>query len=83
MVLTILYSLIATNSKANLRVLVILSAAGIYSLYPLLFHPSGTTIEHFDSLTYIYYVLETPIKITITLLWFATVVPALAYYVKT
>jgi hypothetical protein len=34
----------AANNKANLRVLVILSAAGIYSLYPLLFHPAGKMI---------------------------------------
>jgi alpha-1,3-glucosyltransferase len=31
----------AANSKANLRILVILSAAGIFSLYPLLFQPTG------------------------------------------
>ena len=33
--------LMAVNSKANLRILVILSAAGIFSLYPLLFHAAG------------------------------------------
>lgn len=34
----------AANSKANLRVLIILSAAGICSLYPLLFRSAGKRI---------------------------------------
>lgn len=35
------YRLMAADSKLNLRAFVILSAAGIFSLYPLLFHPAG------------------------------------------
>lgn len=66
MIVLIPYGLMAVNSKANLRILVILNAAGIFSLYPLLFHSA-----------------ETPIKITLTLLWFVTVIPGLAYSVKT
>ncbi|KAI8876071.1 glycosyltransferase family 57 protein [Backusella circina FSU 941] len=45
MIVLIPYGLMAANNKANLRVLVILSAAGIYSLYPLLFHPAETPIK--------------------------------------
>ncbi|GAA5813364.1 hypothetical protein MFLAVUS_006842 [Mucor flavus] len=66
MIVLIPYGLMAANSKANLRALIILSAAGIVSLYPLLFQPT-----------------ETPIKITLTLLWFCAVIPALAYHVQT
>ncbi|KAG2197180.1 hypothetical protein INT46_005155, partial [Mucor plumbeus] len=60
------YGLMASNSRVNLRVFVILSAAGIFSLYPLLFRST-----------------ETPIKITITLLWFCAIIPGLAYSIKT
>ncbi|CEG78607.1 Putative Alpha-1,3-glucosyltransferase [Rhizopus microsporus] len=41
MIVLIPYGLIATDSKLNLRAFVILSIAGIYSLYPLLFQPTG------------------------------------------
>lgn len=40
----------AANSKANLRALIILSAAGIVSLYPLLFQPTGKEDNHFKFL---------------------------------
>ncbi|KAG1079557.1 hypothetical protein G6F42_023704 [Rhizopus arrhizus] len=66
MIVLIPYGLMASNSKINLRVFVILSAAGIFSLYPLLFKST-----------------ETPIKITITLLWFCAIIPGLAYSIKT
>ncbi|KAI9253284.1 dolichyl glycosyltransferase [Helicostylum pulchrum] len=66
MIVLIPYGLMAANSKASLRVLIIMSAAGIVSLYPLLFQST-----------------ETPIKITLTLLWFCAVIPALAYHVQT
>ncbi|KAI8644519.1 glycosyltransferase family 57 protein [Parasitella parasitica] len=66
MIVLIPYGLMASNSRLNLRVFVILSAAGIFSLYPLLFTSA-----------------ETPIKITITLLWFCAIIPGLAYSVKT
>ncbi|KAG2195064.1 hypothetical protein INT47_003930 [Mucor saturninus] len=62
MIVLIPYGLMAANSKVNLRVLIVLSAAGICSLYPLLFRSA-----------------ETPIKITLTLLWFCAVIPGLAY----
>ncbi|EIE79119.1 hypothetical protein RO3G_03824 [Rhizopus delemar RA 99-880] len=40
MIVLIPYGLMAADSKLNLRAFVILSAAGIFSLYPLLFHPA-------------------------------------------
>lgn len=40
--------LMASNSKVNLRVFVVLSAAGIFSLYPLLFRSTGKK-ENFQS----------------------------------
>lgn len=40
----------AANSKANLRTLIILSAAGIVSLYPLLFQPTGKEDNNFKLL---------------------------------
>ncbi|KAL9549308.1 hypothetical protein MBANPS3_005264 [Mucor bainieri] len=70
MIVLIPYGLMASNSKVNLRVFVILSAAGIFSLYPLLFRSTDMA-------------LETPIKITITLLWFCAIIPGLAYSIKT
>ncbi|KAK4517096.1 Serine/threonine protein kinase [Mucor velutinosus] len=66
MIVLIPYGLMASNSKVNLRVFGILSAAGIFSLYPLLFRST-----------------ETPIKITLTLLWFCAIIPGLAYSMKT
>ncbi|KAI8988011.1 glucosyltransferase [Mycotypha africana] len=65
MIVLIPYGLMAANCKTNLRILIILSAAGIVSLFPLLIHPA-----------------ETPIKVTITLLWFCAVIPGLAHSVQ-
>ncbi|KAI7900736.1 glycosyltransferase family 57 protein [Cokeromyces recurvatus] len=45
MLVLIPFGLMAANSKVNLRILIILSAAGIVSLYPLLFHPAETPIK--------------------------------------
>ncbi|KAL0089991.1 glycosyltransferase family 57 protein [Phycomyces blakesleeanus] len=53
--------LMAANSKTHLRIFIILSSTGIFSLFPLLFEPT-----------------ETPIKVSVTLLWLITVVPGLA-----
>jgi alpha-1,3-glucosyltransferase len=81
----------AANSKANLRVLVVLSAAGIFSLYPLLFLSAGKNaiqllfqlIKEISDTNRIQKNIETPIKITLTLLWFVAVIPGLAFSVKT
>lgn len=35
----------ASNSRVNLRVFVVLSAAGIFSLYPLLFRSTGKQLN--------------------------------------
>lgn len=40
----------AANSKASLRVLIIMSAAGIVSLYPLLFQSTGKEDNNFKLL---------------------------------
>ncbi|KAI8147118.1 glycosyl transferase [Fennellomyces sp. T-0311] len=45
LIVLIPYSLMAANSKHHLRTFVMLSAAGIYSLYPLLFHAAETPIK--------------------------------------
>ncbi|CEG67079.1 Putative Alpha-1,3-glucosyltransferase [Rhizopus microsporus] len=45
MIVLIPYGLMSTDSKLNLRAFVILSIAGIYSLYPLLFQPTETPIK--------------------------------------
>lgn len=74
----------AANSKANVRILIILSGAGIFSLYPLLFHSAGkvkTVLE--IGIASNSHNIETPIKITLTLLWFCAFIPGLAYSVKT
>ncbi|KAI9025789.1 glucosyltransferase [Phycomyces nitens] len=60
MIVLVPLSLMAANSKTHLRIFIILSSAGIFSLFPLLFEPA-----------------ETPIKVSITLLWFITVIPGL------
>ncbi|RUS18838.1 glycosyl transferase [Endogone sp. FLAS-F59071] len=39
------FSLMATNNRENLKIFVILSTAGIYSLYPLLFQVAETPIK--------------------------------------
>ncbi|KAI8372861.1 glycosyltransferase family 57 protein [Radiomyces spectabilis] len=66
MLVLIPYGLMAANSRLHLRVLIILSGAGICSLFPLLFQAA-----------------ETPIKIGLTLLWFAAVIPSLAHSLHT
>ncbi|KAI9491216.1 Dolichyl pyrophosphate Glc1Man9GlcNAc2 alpha-1,3-glucosyltransferase [Zychaea mexicana] len=45
LIVLIPYSLMAANSKRHLRAFAMLSAAGIYSLYPLLFHAAETPIK--------------------------------------
>ncbi|KAI8053182.1 glycosyltransferase family 57 protein [Gilbertella persicaria] len=45
MIVLIPYGLMAAYSKVHLRVFVILSASGIFSLYPLLFHATETPIK--------------------------------------
>ncbi|KAG2221090.1 hypothetical protein INT45_008611 [Circinella minor] len=45
LIVLIPYSLMAANNKLHLRAFVMLSAAGIYSLYPLLFHTAETPIK--------------------------------------
>lgn len=43
-----IHSLIATQSKLHLRTFVILSGAGICSLYPLLFQAAGNVLSNHD-----------------------------------
>ncbi|KAI9288125.1 glycosyltransferase family 57 protein [Umbelopsis sp. AD052] len=51
------YSLMAANTKAHLRIFIILSASGIYSLFPLLFHSAETPIKTIFTLTWFLIVL--------------------------
>ncbi|KAI8380155.1 glycosyltransferase family 57 protein [Blakeslea trispora] len=45
MIVLMPYGLMAANSQINLRIFVVLSLAGIFSLYPLLFHSTETPIK--------------------------------------
>ncbi|KAG1140253.1 hypothetical protein G6F37_009459 [Rhizopus arrhizus] len=69
MIILIPYGLMAADSKLNLRAFVILSAAGIFSLYPLLFHPAETPIKITFTLLWflivipsLSYIHQTPLK---------------------
>ncbi|KAI9487064.1 MAG: glycosyltransferase family 57 protein [Benjaminiella poitrasii] len=69
MIVLIPYGLMAANNRANLRVLIILSAAGIVSLYPLLFRPAETPIKIISTLLWfcavipgLAYSIKTPLK---------------------
>ncbi|KAI8350594.1 glycosyltransferase family 57 protein [Choanephora cucurbitarum] len=45
MIVLLPYGLMAANSQIHLRIFVVLSSAGIFSLYPLLFHATETPIK--------------------------------------
>ncbi|SAL99562.1 hypothetical protein [Absidia glauca] len=66
MLVLIPYSFMAAKSIFHLRMFVILSSAGIMSLYPLLFH-----------------IQETPLKLSITILWYLSILPGLCYCLQT
>ncbi|CAO3669641.1 unnamed protein product [Umbelopsis ramanniana] len=51
------YSLMAANTKEHLKIFIILSASGIYSLFPLLFHSAETPIKTIFTLTWFLIVL--------------------------
>ncbi|KAI8997743.1 glycosyltransferase family 57 protein [Pilobolus umbonatus] len=62
MIVLVPYGLMVADNVNRLRIFVILSTAGIFSLFPLLFQPS-----------------ETPVKVTLSLLWFTSVIPGFAH----
>ncbi|CAO3701750.1 unnamed protein product [Rhizopus stolonifer] len=57
MIVLIPYGLMAANSIINLRAFVILSSSGIFSLYPLLFHPAETPIKIIFTLLWFFLVI--------------------------
>ncbi|RUP43420.1 hypothetical protein BC936DRAFT_137204 [Jimgerdemannia flammicorona] len=85
-------SLMATNSRESLKIFVILSVAGIFSLYPLLFNVAGELLELnyiFDlptlsssDMSYVYalchILAETPIKFIISMVWMSVVCAGLS-----
>lgn len=87
----LLCSLMAVKSKLHLRAFIILSVAGVYSLFPLLFHVAGKHKHMKRRRTKRKErwgdwkgggVIETPIKIIFSLVWGLLVIPGLARNLK-
>uniref|UniRef100_A0A0K3CD36 Alpha-1,3-glucosyltransferase n=1 Tax=Rhodotorula toruloides TaxID=5286 RepID=A0A0K3CD36_RHOTO len=72
-------SLTATDDDNHYRAFLIATTAGIYGLFPLLIKPAGTTLllPCIAGLAHALWPAETPIKILVTLLWSAFVLPQL------